>query len=234
MKPIRIFSHATSEPPGYIMNILERLGYCYELVCLEDGKQVPMELDGISALVFMGGPGNVNEAPDWMLMEMKLIQLATEKDIPILGICLGAQLFSKALGGEVWEANQVEVGWHDVELLPASHDHPWFAKLPSLFTVFQWHAHVFTAPPGATSMATSNCTACQAFTLGNSLAIQFHLEMGAEVIEFLINKYSSDLEGKSDCVQSREEIMLDISERCRQTARLADTLLEPWFRSVLS
>lgn len=232
MKPIRVFSHATSEPPGYIVSLLERLDFCYELVCLEDGKQVPMELDTISALVFMGGPGNVNEAPDWMLMEMKLIQHAYEMNIPVLGICLGAQLLSKALGGEVWQAEHVEVGWHNVELLPASLKHPWFTQLPEIFTAFQWHAHVFSPPPDAISMATSQCSECQAFTLGRSLAIQFHLEMNNEVIANLTEKYSSDLEGDSDCVQNREQILRNIKQQCQQTEIVADKLLEPWFRSV--
>ncbi len=232
MKPVRIFTHATSEPPGHIAELINQLDIPFELVCLEDGKQVPMDLDNISALVFMGGPGDVNKAPDWMLQEMALVKLATTKDIPILGVCLGAQLLSKALGGNVWEADNVEVGWHDVKLLPSSSGHQWFDGLPGKFTVFQWHAHVFSAPPGSVSMATSECTECQAFTIGNILAIQFHLEMNAEVIEFLTGKYSSDLVGKSDCVQSREQILLDISNRCDQTFAIADILIANWLLSL--
>jgi len=232
MKPVRIFTHATSEPPGHIAELINHLDIPFELVCLEDGKQVPMDLENISALIFMGGPGDVNKAPDWMLQEMALIKLATAKEIPILGVCLGAQLVSKALGGNVWEADHVEVGWHDVKLLPATSGHQWFVGLPEVFTVFQWHAHVFSAPPGAISMATSECTECQAFTVGNNLAIQFHLEMNAEVIEFLTEKYSSDLVGESDCVQNREQILLDISNSCEQTFAIADILIGNWLLSL--
>lgn len=232
MKPIRIFTHATSEPPGHIATLLERLDYPYEIVCLEDGKQVPMDLHNISALVFMGGPGNVNEPPEWMLEEMILIQQASEKNIPILAICLGAQLMSKALGGKVWEADNVEVGWHEVQLLPAASNSPGFNRLPEHFTVFQWHAHVFSVPPGATRVATSKCTECQAFTLGSSLALQFHVEMGQEVITWLTGKYASDLEGESDCVQNREQILNNIETNCDQVFRIADTVLMPWFKSV--
>lgn len=232
MKPVRIFIHATSEPPGYIVNLFQRLDYPFELVCLEDGKQVPMDLQNISGLIFMGGVGNVNEPPEWMCQEMTLIQQAMEKDIPILGICLGAQLLSKALGGEVWQADHVEVGWHDVSLLPAASDHAWFKSVPNQFTVFQWHAHVFSPPTGAISMATSECTQCQAFTMKKSLAIQFHLEMTEEVITFLTEKFSSDLIGDSDCVQNREQILEDIANHCQHTFDLADKLLEPWLNTV--
>jgi len=234
MKPVRIFSHATSEPPGYIARMLESLGYPFEMVCLETGRQVPMGLDDISGLIFMGGAGSVNEAPDWMLQEMELIQLASKRGVPILGICLGAQLLSKALGGKVWQADQVEVGWHSVKLLPVALEHAWFKNLPGEFTAFQWHAHVVSPPPGAISMATSDCTKCQAFTLGNSLAIQFHLEMNEDVIKFLMDKFGSDLVGDSNCVQNREQILLNISDRCQQTFDIADRLLEPWFRSVFN
>ncbi|MCP4077505.1 MAG: type 1 glutamine amidotransferase [Gammaproteobacteria bacterium] len=232
MKPVRIFTHATSEPPGHIGVLINRLDIPFEQVCLEDGKQVPMDLDNVSALIFMGGPGDVNKAPDWMSQEMALIKLATAREIPILGVCLGAQLVSKALGGEVWEADHVEVGWHDVKLLPASSGHQWFDGLPEKFNVFQWHAHVFSAPSGAVSMATSECTECQAFTFGNNLAIQFHLEMNSEMIEFLTEKYSSDLVGESDCVQNREQVLRNISNSCQQTFAIADILIRNWLLSV--
>ncbi len=232
MKPVRIFSHATSEPPGYLVKLLDRLKYPYQLKCLEDGKQVPMDLEDISALVFMGGVGNVNEPTEWMLQEMSLIQKAKKQSVPVLGICLGAQLLSKALGGKVWQADSVEVGWHNVQLLPAAFDHPWFAQLPQEFTVFQWHAHVFSPPSGAISMATSQCTACQAYILGNTMAIQFHLEMSEDLISSLTEKFASDLIGESDCVQNREQILMNISEHCQHTYEIADKLLEPWFNSI--
>lgn len=232
MKPVRIFTHATSEPPGHVATLLKRLEFPYEIVCLEDGKQVPMDLDKISGLVFMGGPGNVNEAPDWMLQEMTLIRQAHSKDIPVLGICLGAQLMSKALGGNVWQGDTVEVGWHDVRLLPAAKNTPCFANLPEKFTVFQWHAHVVSAPPGAINLATSECTQCQAFSHGRSLALQFHLEMSEKIITELTGKYSSDLVGESDCVQNRETILKDIATNCEQAFSIADSLLAPWFHSL--
>lgn len=233
MKPIRVFSHATSEPPGYVLTLLERLQYPYELVCLEDGKSVPMDLHSISALIFMGGVGNVNDPTTWMVEEMQLIQQAKQQGVPILGICLGAQLMSKALGGKVWQSDHVEVGWHAVELLSAASGHPWFSTLPQKFTVFQWHAHVFSPPPGAYAMVTSACTECQAFTMDNNLAIQFHLEMDENLIDYLTQKFSSDLTGDSDCVQSREEIMKNMSAHCSNAYKIADKLLQTWMLSVL-
>lgn len=234
MKPIRIFTHAACEPPGYIGELLDKLGIVYDHVCLFDDKQVPMQLDDVSALVFMGGPGNVNEPTPWMEQEFNLIQQARTANIPMLGICLGAQLMSQALGGKVWEADSVEVGWHEVTLLDAAKSYPYFDAIPECFTVFQWHAHIFSPPMQAIELATSECSPCQAYILGPHMALQFHLEMGAELIAALTEKYAEDLEGDSNCVQNREQIMRDIENKCSATFQLADRMLTPWFQGIAS
>ena len=234
MKPIRIFTHCVCEPPGYIHTLLQRLHYPHEQVCLFDGDQVPSDLDDIAALVFMGGPGDVNQPSDWMVQEMELIRQAEARDIPLLGICLGGQLVSKALGGSVYKANELEVGWHDVQLLPEAALHPWFEGLPEKFEAFQWHAHSFAPPAGAQPLATSACTECQAYVHGQNLAIQFHLEMTESIISTLLDKYADDLVANSNCVQTDEQIRLDIKRKTEQTFAVADVLLARWFHSVMS
>lgn len=232
MKPIRLFTHADCEPPGYIATLLEKLGLPYQHICLDDGVEVPLALEDCCALIFMGGAGNVNEPTQWMTREIELIQQAHDQAMPMLGICLGAQLMSKALGGEVWQADKLEVGWHDVELLPSMIQHPWLNELPERFTVFQWHAHSFSAPPGMQTFATSDCTECQGFLSDRSLALQFHLEMTAEIIQKLIKQYASDIQNQSNCVQDDRCIMQDIESKCVETFAIADTLIARWLRSV--
>lgn len=232
MKPIRIFTHIACEPPGYIADLLDRLDYPYEQVCLYDGVQMPMDLDSVSGLVIMGGPGNVNQPTDWMNQEIELIKKAYISDTPVLGICLGAQLMSKALGGDVHPGHSVEVGWHDVELLPAARSSPYFSAAAERFLAFQWHAHVFTPPPFSEALAVSDCTECQAYVYKNSLAVQFHLEMTEEIIRDLIQRYGSDLEGNSSCVQNGERILEDIGIKSRQVNAMADVIFTPWFRSL--
>ena len=101
MKPIRFFRHVACEPPGYFGTFLEEHGYAYEVTCLDEGIAVPRDLDEVAGLVFMGGPGNVNEPTGWMAQELDLIRDAADRGLPMLGICLGAQLISKALGGSL-------------------------------------------------------------------------------------------------------------------------------------
>jgi GMP synthase-like glutamine amidotransferase len=232
MKSVRIFIHDVCEPPDYLVSLLDRLGYPYELVCLYRNRTVPMDLDKVSALVFMGGAGNVHEPTEWMQQELELIHQADAENIPVLGICLGAQLICKALGGIVWEADHLEVGWHQVRLLADSHEHPSFQSLPDEFTVFQWHAHVFLPPAGATALATSDCTSCQAFSLRQHLALQFHLEMDERVIRTLLKTYASDIAEVSECVQDAATILQDVSANSRATFDIADRLFTPWFDAL--
>jgi GMP synthase-like glutamine amidotransferase len=232
MKPVRIFRHVVCEPPGYLGTLLEIHGCPYEVVCLDEGVDAPRDLDGVAGLVFMGGPGNVNEPPGWMQQELNHVREAADKGIPLLGICLGAQLISKALGGSITSGATLEVGWHPVEQLADSSAPGWFADLPSRFEVFQWHAHTFSIPPGAVALLRGGCAEHQAFTLGNILAMQFHLEITPKSIKELTQRYSSDLENVSDCVQSASAITADLETRTNRLYEIADIVFGRWIRNV--
>ena len=116
MKPIRIFRHVACEGPGYLGTFLENNNVPYEVICIDEGITVPQDLDDISGLVFMGGSMNVTDPLQWIDDEKKLIKKAIDKNIPVLGICLGAQLMSAALGGEISHDPDMEIAWHNVEV----------------------------------------------------------------------------------------------------------------------
>ena len=228
MKPIRIFTHVACEPPGYITTLLQQLGMPHEQICLFEGETDGHDLDNVSALVFMGGPGDVNQPTDWMLEELDIIRQADAQGIPMLGICLGAQLMARALGGGVEPNQAIEVGWHPVRCNAAAKAIPGFAELKDAFTVFHWHAHVCVPPAEATVLAASDCTECQAFMLGDHLALQFHLEMEPHTIRELITRYADDLEQTSNCVQPPAQILEAIESKTQQAFAIARTLLTPW------
>ena len=186
----------------------------------------------MAGLVFMGGPGNVNEPPGWMRQELILVREAADRGIPLLGICLGAQLISKALGGTITPGATLEVGWHVVEQLAESSAPGWFADLPPRFEVFQWHAHTFSIPPGAVALLRSRCAENQAFAIGNILAMQFHLEITPESIKGLTQRYSGDMEHVSDCVQSATAITADLDARTSRLHEIADLVFGRWLRTV--
>lgn len=226
MKPVRIFCHVSCEPPGYLGSFLDARACPWEHVCIDEGRAVPVELDGVAALVFMGGPGNVNEPSAWMQQELELIRRAAILGIPVLGICLGAQLISRALGGSVMPAPSLEVGWHMVEQVGDAALSTWFSGLPQRFEVFQWHAHTCSVPSGAIPLLRSACVENQAFAIGNILAMQFHLEVTPGSVMELTQRFPGDMEHVSDCVQDAASITADLEERTARLYRIADILFE--------
>src|SRR3989304_290806 len=115
MKPLFIFRHIDIEGPGYPTHFLKKHGIHYRLVKVDEGDVIPRSLDNIGGLVFMGGSMSVNDDLPWIHQEITLIKRAAEAKLPILGHCLGGQLISKALGGEVYANPVKEIGWDNLE-----------------------------------------------------------------------------------------------------------------------
>ena len=110
----------------------------------------------------------------WVGDETQLVRDAADAGVALLGVCFGGQLLAQAFGGSVTRSSDPEIGWYDVtsdqpDLIP---DGPWF----------QWHFDRWTLPPGATEIART-ANASQAFVLGRALALQFHPEVDAELLE---------------------------------------------------
>lgn len=193
---------------------------------------MPDSLDDVSGLVFMGGPGDVNSPVPWMQEEQATIQKAAKHGTPVMGVCLGAQMMSKALGGIASSDYKLEVGWHQVETVVGTEDNPWFKNLPPSFEVFQWHAHEFTLPPGATALLTSRCTPCQAFSVGNMLAMQFHLEINASDVRNLTQQYAGDIGTESECVQHAGELCSQLDERVSHLHATAGAIYSNWLEQL--
>lgn len=241
MKPLRIFHHQACEPPAYLCSYLEYRGLPFEVVCIHEKQSVPDTLDDISGLIFMGGQGSVNDDKDWITRELALIRQADSQNIPILGVCFGAQLISKSLGASVHPAESMEIGWHavnavsakaDIEKAGVPNNNRWLAGLPTDFCAFQWHAHTFIVPTGATRLWRSHCCEQQGFVRGRVLAMQFHLEVTADSIMTLSRQYAVDLSHTSACVQSAAQITNNLLERTEKLHQVADQVYECWLKNA--
>jgi GMP synthase-like glutamine amidotransferase len=231
VKPIRIFRHVSCEGPGYLGQFLDRHGVPWQLVCIDADQRVPQDLGAVSGLVFMGGAMSVNDPLDWIADELRLIGSALAQGVPILGICFGGQLLCKALGGEVWRGDGMEIGWHPVQRVDGSAT-DWLDGVEPEFQTFHWHAETFSIPAGAEHLLRSRCYANQAFAWGDHLAMQFHLEMTEEMVQAWIDRYGSDLDLDSRCIQQRQAVTADLRTDVRSLNRVADRIYGGWLQRV--
>jgi GMP synthase-like glutamine amidotransferase len=233
MKPIRIFRHITCEGPGFLADCLQRHGLAYELIAIDQDEAVPVSLDDVSGLVFMGGPMSANDPLPWISEELALIRRAAAVKLPLLGHCLGGQLIAKALGGKV-SANPVrEIGWHPVSQVVHPVTQDWLGRLPETFEVFHWHGETFSIPPGATNLLSSDHCSNQGFAIGNTLALQCHIEMTADMVREWTECYSSELEEPSDSVQRGESILEKLDQRTVNLNEVAESIYARWMRSLI-
>jgi GMP synthase-like glutamine amidotransferase len=194
---------------------------------------VPPSPEGASGLIFMGAAVSVNDPLEWVGEELRLIDRALAKSIPMMGICFGAQLLSKALGGEVTRGPGMEIGWHPVRCVSDPDAGRWLDGLPDEFLAFHWHADTFSIPRGASRLLCSGCYDNQAFGLGDHLAMQFHLEMTGKMVHGWIEHYGGDLDLDSDCIQARDGLVSELTVKIDQLNRTADHLYRRWLEGVV-
>ena len=141
----------------------------------------------------------------WLREENLFLQRLLDLGLPVLGVCLGAQLLAKAAHAGVGPATEPEIGWHPVELTAEAREDPVFAGLPERFEAFQWHYYTYGLPAGAVELARSPvCT--QAFRLGDrAWGIQFHAEVtGAEAQSWIEDEPDACSPGLAE--ETRERI----------------------------
>lgn len=181
------FQHMDDEPPGLFGDFLRERGAELDVVMLHRGEAIP-SLAPYDFLLVMGGAMDVWETDShpWLTDETAAIREWTiHRNRPFFGVCLGLQLLTMALGGEVGLASAAEVGFGDVELNELGLTHPMTRRLQPSLRVMQWHhAEVSRVPDGAEVLASSATTGVQIMSVGDDiLATQFHSELKASLIE---------------------------------------------------
>jgi GMP synthase (glutamine-hydrolysing) len=176
---IRVFQHTPAEPLGYLESIFTDEGIPYEYVRL--WRDDPVNAGSATHFVFLGGPMSVNDEArlPWLKEEKELIRKAVKRGIPVLGLCLGAQLIASAHGAAVYPYVN-ETGWYQVH--PIKDSNGIFGTFPDPFWVFQMHGETFHLPVGGRLQCRGDAVPHQGFRLGSALGIQFHLEMTKSLI----------------------------------------------------
>jgi GMP synthase (glutamine-hydrolysing) len=185
MAKLLVCQHVAFEILGTLDPLLRRAGFRIRYVNFGRDPHAQPSLDGYAGVVILGGPMNVDQTArhPHLLTELRLIDQALDKAIPVLGICLGAQLIAKALGAGVRQNGEKEIGWYDVTLTKEGKTDPVLAHFRDTEKVFQWHGDTFDVPGEAERLAVSSGCQNQAFRFrSNVYAFQFHLEVDEPLI----------------------------------------------------
>ena len=166
-----------------------------ELVEWIPSEGPPPALDGVGAAMVFGGAMHVDQEPahPWLRVEKQLLRGLLDRGLPVLGVCLGAQLLAEAAGARPRRAARPEIGWHRVEVTPEGARDPLVCPLAPAFEVFLWHSYEAPLPPGAVPLA-STPLCLQAYRLGGARAwgVQFHPEVTLASLEAWLDDWEED------------------------------------------
>ena len=232
MLPICIVCHADCEPAGYLCTYLDKKNILYKKINGISDDVAALDIAAVAGLVFMGGRYSVNDELPWIADEIKLIQRAIQKDIPLMGVCFGAQLISKALGAEVSTAEHMETGWHKIEADTSKLADSHTLNLDDAFEVFEWHEDTFSIPDDATLIFSGRNFENQGYLYGKVLAMQFHLEMTEHMVHEWLGRYNSCIPEPSQYVQSPEQITERLNERLDNLHAVAVKIYDWWLGMV--
>jgi GMP synthase-like glutamine amidotransferase len=178
MGSLYYIQHVPFEPPGMILDWAAEQHVDRKGIHIYQGERLPAAADG-DVVVVMGGPMGVRDEDDhpWLRREKAFILDVIQRQVPIIGVCLGAQLIAAVLGAKVVRCPYRERGFSPVQLTREAARSPLFENLPTTFSPLHWHNDTFTIPDGGVRLAGNDACMNQAFLgPGRVLALQFHLE----------------------------------------------------------
>ena len=187
---IVILQHWDMGGPGRLGLTLRDHGFRIDLRRPDRGGSgaIPTSFENVEGVVSLGGPQNVCDADfgrdPWLSREIEFLRAAHQRNVPLLGVCLGAQLIAHALGGKVTKMDQPEIGLLPIRIGVVGQTETLLAGLPWEHPQFHSHGWSIGAPPGASVLASSAASPVQAFKAGvRTYGFQFHFECDRPMIE---------------------------------------------------
>jgi len=224
---VLIIQHQAIGQPGTIIDTLVREGVGYDLRQLHAGAPVPSpdELGDYTALIVLGGSMNTDQADVYPFLrdERLLLEEALRRDVPVLGICLGAQQLACVNGGCVFERREPAVGWLPISLVGRD---ILFEGVPPEFMALEWHAQSFTVPEHACPLALRRGDeGVQAFRASRrAWGLQFHPEIDGPTLDVWLKRDNKGMRRRAPLVlellqEQRDEIVQASRVLCAQLVR---------------
>lgn len=229
-KTVVAIRHLMFEDVGCFAPVLEASGY--ELRYADagiDSLREPM-IEQADVLIVLGGPIGAYQEREYPFLaeELALLDKRLERDLPTLGICLGAQLMARALGAEMRPGPRSEIGFAPLTLTEAGARSPLAAFLDA--PVLHWHVDVFGLPAGTTRLASTEACTNQAFSRGpNILGTQFHPEGAGDAFERWLIGHAAQLVAEGEDVASLRQHYAALAPQIRTNA---ENFLRRWLSGL--
>jgi GMP synthase (glutamine-hydrolysing) len=220
---VLVIQHLPHEHSGVLGEVLAVAGVPVVTCRAWTGVPVPADPTGYDAIVVLGGDMNTDEEDQWphLAAVRELLAEAVEHTVPVLAICLGAQLLAEAVGGEVHHGTP-EIGYIPIRWTPSGSRHPVLSVVADDF---------ISVPSRATLLAFSDAAAVHAFEVGSALGLQFHPEIDASFVAAYV-----EAEGVAAYLSDNgwtPEALLTAARRHNETHRLAGRrLFTAWLTDV--
>jgi GMP synthase-like glutamine amidotransferase len=201
---VHVLQHVRFEDLGSISRWLEDQAAEISRTRFFEADQLP-PLEFLDMIIVLGGPMSANDEDrfPWLRQEKQFIRDAIIRGVPVLGICLGAQLIAAAQRARVFQNPVKEIGWFPVKAVSTAEG---YLNLPKEFLAFHWHGETFDLPAGAVRLAKSDACENQAFQIRRKvIGLQFHLETTLESASALIENCLDDIV-TGPYVQSKSEL----------------------------
>ena len=224
--------HIAIEDPGTFKDFLLADGHELTTIQLDEGENIPSNLDEFDAMLCMGGPMDtfMEDEFNWLVGEKKAIgEYVLNLKKPFLGFCLGCQLLGEVLGGKVVQSNPPEIGVLDIDVSDQVINDPVFNFLPKKIKALQWHSYEvqgLESNPNINIIGSSPTTKYQIFGYNNyAYGIQFHIEIRKSTVDdwAAVPEYKNALEqslGQEALPHMKKEVNEEIDNMMAQCNQL--------------
>jgi len=205
MSNVLLVQNTRVEGSGYLGELLTDDGFDITSI---NAKHESLPENNFSLVVILGAPESANDDLPYLKAEQQLIKNSVERNIPVLGICLGSQLIAKTFGAKIYRGTRKEIGFYSD--LKISNNSSLFSGFKNPFTVFHWHGDTFDLPKGAVRLASSKYYENQAFQYKSAVGLQFHLEVNETMVNLWLDNTEKKL--KEISYINPQQIRSDVNE----------------------